>query len=443
MGPMGPPGHQVSITPPEPVRILFITDFYHPYSGGVENHVRAVAAELAARQHQVGVATLGPPPGHEPRTMDGSVQVFAVHHSAERIGARFAHTDRPWAPPMPDPVAAKELRSVISAFKPDLIHGHDWLARSALPKAVSGDIPIVNSLHYYTRTCAKKTLWRDDEVCPGPRLRDCLTCAGEHYGRVRGTAVTLGLRLGSALEDRRTHRWISVSNATATGNGLPASAAGPATANSERSAVVANPVPTPVALTAAERAEVDLRDVPDGPFILFVGDIRPEKGLTVLTEAVQRLRQDFGDQTPLVVVGERMHDSIALPANTIELGPVPNTVVQELWAQATVGVVPSLWPEPFGLVAIEAMTAGCPLVASDIGGLQDILANGGGRLFPPGDSAALAEILSDLLGDPEARAELAAVGIEQAARYGIGPIVDEIEEQYRLAINSAKAIASS
>lgn len=411
------------------MRILFVTDFYHPYSGGVENHVRAVAAELAARDHRVAVATLPSPPGHEPRSADGAVEVFTVHHSAERIGARFAHADRPWAPPMPDPVAARELRSVIATFKPDLIHGHDWLARSAMPSAVSGSVPVVNSLHYYTRTCAKKTLWRDGAVCPGPNLSDCLTCAGEHYGRARGTVVALGLRLGTKIEDRRTDRWISVSNATAAGNGI---------AGSTKSAVVANPVPTPVPLSDAERAAVDLSDLPDGPFVLFVGDIRPEKGLTVLADAVTLLRRDHRNDTPLVVVGERMDGSISLPDNTVELGPVPNTVVQELWGRATVGVVPSLWPEPFGLVAIEAMAAGCPLIASDIGGLQDILAEGGGRLFPPGDASALAKILAELLDDPAARNELSTAAQRQVTQYRIDRVVDEIEAQYRLAIDAAR-----
>ncbi len=412
------------------MRILLVTDFYHPYSGGVENHVRAIGASLAERGHRVGVATLPPPPGQDRSADDGEVSVFTVHHSAQRIGARFASIDRPWAPPVPDPLTIRGLRSVVDEFKPDVIHGHDWLARSALPSGVSGDIPIVNSLHYYTRTCAKKTLWRDEAICGGPDLRTCLACAGEHYGTARGTIVTLGLRLGSRWEDRRTARWISVSKATAAGNGI---------GDRADAAIVANPIPTPVRLSDAEREAVDLSGLPQGPFILFVGDIRPEKGLTVLTDAVEHLRREHGDDTPLVVVGERMHDSITLPHNTVELGPVPNTVVHELWAKATVGVVPSLWPEPFGLVAIEAMAAGCALIASDVGGLSEILAEGGGVLFPPGDAVALADAIAALLVDGEARATLGAEAKQRAASYDIDRIVDQIEEQYRLAIGGAKA----
>ncbi len=416
------------------MRVLFVTDFYHPYSGGVELHVRTVAGALAARDHRVAVATLPPPPDHRSdypdQRVDGAVEVYTVHHSAERIGARFAHQDRPWAPPFPDPVTVKELRAVVDEFRPDVIHGHDWLARSVLPRAVSGDIPIVTSLHYYTRTCAKKTLWRDDGICSGPELRKCLRCAADHYGTARGAVVTLGLRAGAKLEDRRTSRWISVSEATEVGNGL---------STNPLADVVANPVPGLAEARSTGSTELRLSDtngveIPTGPFMLFVGDIRPEKGVAVLADAVDRLRRDHGDDTPLVVVGERMSTSISLPANTVEVGPVPNPVVQQLWARAEVGAVPSLWPEPFGLVAIEAMVGGCPLVASDVGGLSEILADGRGTLVPPGDPVALAKALSELLADPQRRAEQAANASADVGRYNTDRIVDEIEAQYRLAL---------
>lgn len=413
------------------MRILFVTDFYHPYSGGVELHVRTVAAALAQRGHQVAVATLPAPPGEAPRTEDGAVSVFTVQHSAERIGARFEHQDRPWAPPFPDPITVRGLRAVVQEFKPDVIHGHDWLGRSALPKIVSSNIPVVTSLHYYTRTCAKKTLWRDEQVCPGPSTINCLRCAGDHYGKARGAVVAMGLRIGTRLEDRRTDRWISVSQATADGNGVREFTNG---------TVIANPVPIaePQQDIYSQTAHSQTADVPggipDGPFILFVGDIRPEKGVTVLAKAVAELRRTLGNDTPLVVVGERMSTMIALPERTVEVGKVPNEVVQQLWRKATVGVVPSVWPEPFGLVAIEAMAAGCPVIASDVGGLREILADGRGTLVPAGDHHALATAIDELLNDPARRSKQASLASADGARYGTAVIVDQIEEQYRLAV---------
>ncbi|MEM9562307.1 MAG: glycosyltransferase [Actinomycetota bacterium] len=432
------------------MRILFVTDFYDPYTGGVEIHVKTVAEALAARGHEVGVATL-PAGDHLPsRSDDGPVQVFPVEHTIARVGRGFAKVDRPWAPPMPDPVAMAGLRRVVRRFRPDVIHGHDWLARSVLPRVVSGSVPVVTTLHYYTRTCAKKTLWRDGRVCDGPSLPRCLHCAADHYGTARGAVVTVGLRVGAALEDRRSARHLSVSTATACGNGLGV--------DDNRSLVVPNPVTSAVladeagggTATGTEATEggdrtTDLgRDlvpeaVPSGPFVAFVGDLRPEKGIHVLLDAVGRLRRDHGCDVPLVLVGERTTDGLVQPSHTIELGPVDHEVVQAVWRRATVGVVPSLWPEPFGLVATEAMAAGCPLVASDIGGLADILGpdpdgTARGVLVAPGDAGSLAKALDELLGDPSRRRRLATAARASLDRYAIDAVVDTIEVAYRRAM---------
>lgn len=405
------------------MRILFVTDFYHPYIGGVEIHVRTLAHALVERGHEVAVATL-PTSGETPqRTEDGPVKVFTVGHLAQRIGTRFAHADRQWAPPFPDPLAAKDLRSVIKEFAPDVIHGHDWLARSVQPRVVAGGIPLITTLHYYTRGCAKKTMWRDGGVCEGPAIRRCLSCASDHYGAMRGVAVTLGIRAAGLLEDRRTDRWISVSAATESLSGLT---------DDPSSTVIYNPVPS-VQGTAAE--STPLPAALDGvPFILFVGDIRPEKGVAVLTEAVIKMRTE-GNNTPLVIVGERMSNEIPLPSETYELGPVPNPVVKALWAKATIGVVPSLWPEPFGLVAIEAMEAGCPLVASDVGGLSEILSEGRGSLVPPGDPDRLAAAMIELLSDGELRTTRSASALASMDRFDVGKIVDQIEAEYRQVVS--------
>ena len=419
------------------MRILLVTDFYHPYNGGVEVHVQTVAESLAARGHEVAVATMPTRDDQPERPIDGPVTILPVSHLTARVGRAFANAGRPWAPPFPDPLAMWGLRRAVRSFRPDVIHGHDWLARSVLPRMVSGRIPVVTSLHYYTRTCAKKTLWRHHRPCSGPGLIQCLRCAGDHYGLAKGTAVTLGLRVGSALEDRRSATRISVSAATEAGNRL----------GNERSVVIANPLTPEAVQPAAGRPAADAAVLPppvadllpEGPFLLYVGDLRPEKGIHVLLAAVTRLRRHHGNALPLVLVGERTTDGLDLPANTVEVGPVDHAVVQALWRRATIAAVPSLWPEPFGLVAIEAMAGCCPVVASDIAGLAEILGPGPdgrdrGVLVPPGDHAALAAAVDELSHDPDRRRTLAEAAAASLDRYAVGDIVDAIEAEYRAAV---------
>ena len=93
-------------------------------------------------------------------------------------------------------------------------------------------------------------------------------------------------------------------------------------------------------------------------------------------------------------------------------------------------VVPSLWPEVFGRVALEAMQTGRAVVASRTGGLPELVDDRNGRLFEPGDAAGLARILSELLGDPVLLEKLGAASAERAAEYSMDSVLDDHEKHY-------------
>jgi glycosyltransferase involved in cell wall biosynthesis len=94
----------------------------------------------------------------------------------------------------------------------------------------------------------------------------------------------------------------------------------------------------------------------------------------------------------------------------------PSDLAREL-AEASVVVMPSVWPEPFGLVGIEALSAGRPVVASGTGGVGDWLEDGvSGLCVKPGDPHALAKALDSLLADPRRQAEMGAAGKRVVAR---------------------------
>jgi glycosyltransferase involved in cell wall biosynthesis len=95
-------------------------------------------------------------------------------------------------------------------------------------------------------------------------------------------------------------------------------------------------------------------------------------------------------------------------------------------------VVPSTLPEPLGLVALEGAAAGLPVVASDAGGLPEVVEDGRtGLLVPPGDPAALAAALARLAADPPAAAAMGTAGAAAvAARFTTERMVDELEAVY-------------
>ena len=359
---------------------------------------------------------------------DAGVTVYRLRSSAQRASWLFSSPQRPWAPPFPDPEITWGLRRVIAQEQPQIVHGHDWLARSFLPlrRWSHGRFGsrFVTSLHYYTLTCAKKNLMRGNlphsAPCSGPGLGKCLACAGAHYGRAKGTATVLANWQMAAAERSAADQVVSVSQATAMGNGLDAT--------HTRQTVAPNFLPTPAPADEAALAPY-MAQLPEGDFLLFVGDLRPMKGLDVLLAAYAKLV----DAPPLVLIGKAWPDTPAdLPPNTHVLKHWPNFAVMAAWRRSLIGVVPSVWAEPFGIVVIEAMAGGSPVVASRIGGIPEIVVDGEtGFLVPPGNADALGAALARLLGDRELCARMGAAAQQRAGDYAAAAVVPQIEAIYQ------------
>jgi glycosyltransferase involved in cell wall biosynthesis len=110
------------------------------------------------------------------------------------------------------------------------------------------------------------------------------------------------------------------------------------------------------------------------------------------------------------------------------------------WAAATVGVVPSVWPEPFGQVAVECLAAGTPVVVTATGGLADIVRDGvEGLLVPPADPEALARALDRVLHEPGLRKRLAAAAPARARQYEISRVLPRILQTYERALDHRAA----
>ncbi len=176
--------------------------------------------------------------------------------------------------------------------------------------------------------------------------------------------------------------------------------------------------------------------------VLFVGRAEPRKGLGVLLQAFTLLRRRVPHAT-LVVAGatrgqvlETERNGIPTDLGGVEaLGWVEDHEKVEQLGEAEVLCAPSLAAESFGIVLAEGMAAGVPVVASDLPGYRAVLRNGeAGRLSPPGDPAALAEALYEVLQDAEERRRLAAAGIAAAADLSWARITDRIEEAYEDAL---------
>ena len=146
--------------------------------------------------------------------------------------------------------------------------------------------------------------------------------------------------------------------------------------------------------------------------VVFAGRVEQPKGVAVLIQAAREVDAEF-----VICGGGRQLEAMRELAAGLGVDDrirftgwlEPDELAGEL-AAASVVVVPSLWPEPFGLVGIEALAAGRPVIASATGGILDWLEDAVGLRVRPGDATELADALRRLLSEPERQRAMGAAG---------------------------------
>jgi glycosyltransferase involved in cell wall biosynthesis len=388
----------------------------------MERHVQTLAHELARTGHHVDVVTLGRP-GLRATGLDGDVRVHRVTGWSRVLIPFYEDREHTFHPPVPDPGVVASLGRILDRVAPDVIHAHGWILYSALGGARRAGVPVLATLHDHGLACAKKSWMRGGQPCTGPSLRRCLPCAARHYGTAKGAPLTIGLRAARRLHGRADH-YLAVSSAVAR-TARPVSGA--------EVTVVPNFVPDALvdATAGAARGARPAFVPAGGDYVLFAGALAPHKGLDVLLTAWRR-----DPPAPLVLAGPcRAGDEPRLPRLVRWAGAAPHDQVMAAFAHASVAVVPSVWPEPMATVVVEAMAAGAPVVASDIGGMPDMVSDGvDGVLVPAGDPAALRRAVADLLADPARRAALSAAGRVRAGQLTVSNVAPRIVALYERAL---------
>jgi glycosyltransferase involved in cell wall biosynthesis len=304
-------------------------------------------------------------------------------------------------------VARSDLTPVgVLVWSADLVKGLRairYALRGRRPDLVYSNTLAVIAGALWARLHGVKHVWHVHEILPRPPL----------VQRLYSTALRL-LADKVVCNSTATRRWIL----------------GTERALGDRTAVVWNgvdePPQQPFGSSARLRAELGCGA---GEILtVLVGRINGWKGQEVLVDAADRLWASGKRHLRFAIVGgpppgqrehlERLLDRIARsPARPairlLEFTDDPTAV----WEACDVAVVPSTAPEPFGLVAVEAMAAGKPVVAAAHGGLLDIVEDGNtGLLVPPGDAAALAGALSRLADDEGLRRRMGDAGRERQRR---------------------------
>lgn len=354
------------------VRVLMISWEYPPHVvTGVSTHVRGLSRALVAAGHDVVVVTpsvVGAPD----ETVDEGVRVVRTP------------VDLPWV--ADDDVVANTasanhhlvaLVARLIDWWPEVVHGHDWRTSwAAHTSSRLFECPLVMTVHgtEYSRHGGHVPPGRPSSIHAVENwmawTADLVVCNSRF--------MTNGVLEGFEIDASRIHL-------------------------------------IPSGIDAADWAPNTARTTDDttSPLVMSWGRVLYEKGFQVVAQAMARLRGVIPDISA-VIAGrgpylaelqtridlEGVNDLVQL------VGFAPDAELRDLLHRSGCVVIPSLY-EPFGIVALEALAAGAPVVAADTGGLREILAGtGAALLFEPGNDAQLAAAIERVLTNRDVATEL-------------------------------------
>jgi phosphatidyl-myo-inositol alpha-mannosyltransferase len=388
------------------VRIALLSPYSWTYPGGVTRHIEALASELSASGHQARILA--------PFDPDDALSM-RLHRGARpqprEVGEDFVSLGRTVGLPANGavsnmaitPYAVRAMREELRNGRYDVVHIHEpvvplvsWDALTSLRQ-----LPLVGTFHTFS-----------DNVL------------------TNGIAA---VPLGGRRRMNRLHARIAVSDAAAW------------TARrfyGGRYRIVPNGVHLPHSDTLAyEPTGAGARDAETHPpqrqlRILFIGQAVERKGLPILLQAFEALRDQIPATLTLVGASPQEVAHMMLDDRGVQaLGKVSEERKLAELARAEVVCAPSLGGESFGMVLTEAFAAATPVLASDIPGYRDVLRHGiDGLLVPPGDALALAEALRTLALDPRLRARMAAAARERAERFAWPHVAAEVLDTYEQAM---------
>lgn len=361
------------------MRVLILHNRYQ-FRGGEESSVSADSALLAAHGHD----TIHYSRGHDEIARRRGVA------SQARVAADALWS---WS-------SYRRVREIIRNWRPDVAHFHNifpLISPSAYRACRGEGVPVVQTLHNYRLVCPAGTLLRDGKVCelcvghvPWPAVRYACYRGSHLQSAVMASAIGGHTALGTW--QRQVNAYIALTGFARDifiRGGLPA----------DRIFIRCNAVaePEPVEYSGPGSA-------------IFVGRLSPEKGIETLLAAWARLPHVA---LTLVGGGPLLADVRAAAARPelrhVEVtGELSHVEVLARIGRAGMLVFPSIWYEGLPYTVLEALAAGRPVVASDLGAQAEIVSDGvNGLRFPPSDADALVAAVQKLAGSHDLAQRLA------------------------------------
>ncbi len=413
------------------MRLLFLNDLHDPRIGSSGRQMYRLAEHLRGLGHETAIVSTTPDPAQRgPTTIEGC-EVFRLHSD-------YPQRLRGWVG-LRNPRVLGPLREILREWKPDVVHSHlvhTHLSYAALTEAKRAGAGVVFTAHDSMTYCYQKLTCFHGGEAHGYALRDyraywqkCIPCQRLRYRPGRNQAIRRVLardvdrmtvvsdELGVALRANgiRVDRTI--------GNGIRLEAELP---------------------SAADVADFRARFGLEGKRLVAIGGrLHDQKGIRQVYAMLARLRGEIPDLRLLVMGREEVYrggfEAAARAAGVQDLvvptGWLDGRELSSAYAALDVLLSPSICFETFGLVNLEAMELSKPVVATEFGGVPEVVKDGEtGFVVNPFDTATFADRVARLLRDPELARRMGQAGRERLERlYTIPRIAEQYLEEYELA----------
>ena len=368
------------------MRLLYVHESFGSF-GGAEANIFATATELKRRGHRAGLLT-------QRRTGHGEAAWEALFGE-----------DLFWLENGSPNEAAQR-------FEADAIYVHKWEDLASIEQLLAGDAPLVRMVHDHDIYCLRSYRYNPltRHICQRPLgvhcVLPCLAPLKRNHGGI------LPVRWAGYFQKqrelalaRRFHR--SVVATRYMRDELLRNGFAPECIE------IHAPVPPPVEPLRSRFSERNL--------LIYAGQLVRGKGVDVLLRSLAQVRGNF----EALILGEGSHRAkceklarkLGLENRVTFKGFIPQTEMRALYQDATAVLVSSVWPEPMGLVGLEAMRYALPVVAFDAGGIGEWLSDGeNGFLVPWMDTELYAARIDELLADKHQACLMGARGLERVTR---------------------------
>jgi len=395
------------------MRLLFVHERFGAMAGA-EVNAYLTAAELRKRGHITGILH-GPPTGKSEDLWKGIFpDRFPVTQGRDSDSARFA----------------------LQQFAPDAIYVHKMADLDVIEDLVNSGKPLIRMVHDHDIYCMRSYKYHPltRAICERPFSTFCIFPCGALLTRDRSGIwpIKLVSYVSKKREinlNRRFQRMVVATDYMKQ----------ELLRNGFEPGRIEIHAPVPRETSGSFQSSFSSRNL-----IIYAGQLIRGKGVDVLLESLTRLRVDF----ECLILGEGTHKAycqtlcrkLGLSKRVVFKGYVPPEELESCYSEASLAVMSSVWPEPFGAVGLEAMRYGLPVVAFDAGGIKEwLIDNVNGFLVPHMDRSRFANRVEQLLQDKTLARQMGARGSELVReKYNFNRYIDGLEAMFVQAIAEGK-----